>query len=631
DELDDPIRVMELAMVAGRATMSELGEPARAFDLYSKVLDIEPTHEEALVAMEALARDSDDRATLAKVLRRKADLLNDPVERFQTLGELGGVYTELDRFDDAIEAFRDAWLIDEQNTEVMDALMQLYEHISRWEEYVEMTDRMVGATDDPQAQYKYLMRAGQVSVDHLEQAERAIGFYERASFTFPEDLRVLEVLEPLYEATQQYDKLDDNLERQLAMATDVREQVRLLVRRAQVLHQYFERSEDAIELFAQAEALEPMSELIVSSLDELYRAEEKWADLFTLYHRQLEVVEEPALRADLSVEMANISATQLDDTQTAMQYLEFALQLDGAHLGALEVLQALHAQNGDYESVVHTMERRLQAVGEDVGRQVEILMQRAEVHVEHRQDSSSAASDYFAVLERAPEHVGAYEALRELLEANEAWNELYRLYGFQVERLEDAERKGVYVQMAELAQRTGDVPKRIEALEAAYQYDDADLEVVEPLLDAYIAGAMFESAEPLLESTIETLASKRRMKDVVRFYHLRGKLAQRRGDDAAALEAYESARRHDATYVPNLLSLGKMLFTSNPEDALKIFQTLMLNQMNIQDPGDKVDMFYHLGMIRMQNGDVRRAKDMFNRALGVDPNHEPSKQALGSL
>jgi Tfp pilus assembly protein PilF len=35
--------------------------------------------------------------------------------------------------------------------------------------------------------------------------------------------------------------------------------------------------------------------------------------------------------------------------------------------------------------------------------------------------------------------------------------------------------------------------------------------------------------------------------------------------------------------------------------------------------------------VRLQKDDARRAKDMFNRALGVNPDHEPSKAALANL
>jgi len=35
--------------------------------------------------------------------------------------------------------------------------------------------------------------------------------------------------------------------------------------------------------------------------------------------------------------------------------------------------------------------------------------------------------------------------------------------------------------------------------------------------------------------------------------------------------------------------------------------------------------------VRMHSGDARKAKDMFTRALSVDPNHQPSKDGLNAV
>ena len=204
--------------------------------------------------------------------------------------------------------------------------------------------------------------------------------------------------------------------------------------------------------------------------------------------------------------------------------------------------------------------------------------------------------------------------------------------GFRATIIPEDEKKQMYLDMSEVAKKLGDSERRIDSLEKAYNLDPSDLDVVSPLLDATIAAGEFDRAEPMLEQVINTLTEKRRMKEVVQFYHLRGKLAEQRGNQEEALEIYESARKIDATYVPNLLSLGKLLYMRQDWDsALKILQTLLLHQMSIKDPQDKLDMYYYLGQVRLQTGDARRAKDMFNRALGVDANHQPSRDALEQI
>jgi uncharacterized protein HemY len=81
-----------------------------------------------------------------------------------------------------------------------------------------------------------------------------------------------------------------------------------------------------------------------------------------------------------------------------------------------------------------------------------------------------------------------------------------------------------------------------------------------------------------------------------------------------------------------LLRLGKLHFKHEQwEKALKIFTTMLLHQMNIESTAQRVEIFYHLGVLRQKTGDARKARDMFNRALGLDPEHAPSRDALETL
>jgi tetratricopeptide (TPR) repeat protein len=237
------------------------------------------------------------------------------------------------------------------------------------------------------------------------------------------------------------------------------------------------------------------------------------------------------------------------------------------------------------------------------------------------------------VLEFIPTDEHAIRSLRGIYIELSAFGELYQIIDFEAAYIEDPERKlELYLEMSDVAKVQLDDPARqVDALEKARAIRD-DLEILEPLLDAYIRDGRVELAEPLLEAIIDNLTSERRMKDVVRFYHLQGKLAEQKGDESAAHDAYLAAHKIDASYIPNLISLGKLLYRAQDwDESLKIFQTLLLHQMSIKSEDDKVDVYYHLGMVRLNQGDGRRAKDMFNRALNIDSEHAPSREALQQI
>lgn len=631
-DLDDPIRQAELAAKAAAWSYNNLdGDLERAHRLYTLVFEIEPQNEDALLALEAIARRQEDDEALTELLAQKVELVSDPTTRFEAFKELGALYTKLDRPDDAINALRDASMIDPSSREICASLVDLYEATDSDVDLVDELERLVQLTPEQPEQLDLLVRIGKEASGRLQDNIRALDALERALAMAPRDIELLRKVEPLYAQTGQMDRQAEILDRQLELAESDDDRVKVMVRRAQIAYEFHGNAEQAIDLFQQAYQISPTSQIITDALDELYRKEERWHDLFNLYYAQLQQATEPDRRASLAVEMSMVANDFLGDSDTGLQYLDYALQVVPSHARSLEIKKTLLTGLERWAEVVDVLTLQFNAAT-DAEVQCALLLERAELLEQKLERLEDAVDGYVEVLNVDPTHVVAYQSLTTLLNKLDAWEQLYDVMSFRVDHIAEDDRKQMYLDMAVVAEKLGDTARRIDALEAAYKIDPADLDVVRPLLDAAIAAGQFDRAEPMLESVIQTLTEKRRMKDVVGFYHLRGKLAEQRGDSDGALTAFEAARKIDATYVPNLLSLGQAYYNRQDWDAaLKIFQTLLLHQMSIKDKRDKVNMYYYLGQVRLQLGDARRAKDMFNRALGVDPNHEPTKAAIASL
>ncbi len=637
DELEDPVRVVELASKAARWAFAILDEPERASHLYQMVLDIEPENEAALDALETIARQEDQPQALEAVLRRKADVLFDPDQRKRVMLELGEVRMRLEMFDKAIEAYREALTLDEADLEVLHQLVALFEITERYGELVDTLERLAGYIKDVDEQRLLYVRIGQYTRHFIDQPDRSIDAYRRALELDPGNANILLALEELFEQTEQWHNLLEIVEQELAKVDeaeddDQQERLRLYVKRAQVNFKQFGQTEQAIEDYQRAFAIQKDSPLVVDALDELYRSEGRWDDLMDLYREQLQLAGDEERLVELHIEMADISQAHLQNDEHALELLDMVLELRPRHDRALDVLQALRARRGEWEAVAAVIARKAEAAeGDD---KVALMLERADVFEQRLQQPAAAADVYVTILQTAPTHERALTRLKEIYAELGAFEELYAIREHEAAMAESEDDKvQVYLEMAELARTQLDDPQlRTEALEQAYALRPEALDIVEPLLDACIESQNFERAEPILANIIETLHNERKMQDVVRFQHLQGKLAEQKGDLDAAKEAYEAAHKVDATYIPNLLSLGKLLVrTEDWDSALKIFQTLLLHQMSIDDSEQKVDLYYYLGRVRLQKGDARRAKDMFNRALGIDSDHEPSKQALAEL
>ena len=635
EDLDAPVRLVELAERAAQWSLAILDESERASELYTMILDIEPENERALDALETIARREDRPLDLEKVLSKKSDVAFDPDKRRSALLELGEVRTQLEMFDEAIEAYQEALTLDEGDIEVMNELVGLFEITERYDDLVEILTRLANYEEDPDRRMLFYRRIGQYERQFLDRPHEAIDAFRKVLDMDPDNMDIARSLEELYEETDQSERLREMVELQLEEPEDLSESelVRLYVQRAKVNYEQFNDVMSAIEDYQRAFELENDSELVVDALDELYRAEQRWDDLVELYTQQMQIASDESRLVELHVKMANIHHEHLGDEQRAIELLDTVLDLRPHHLGALVVLEEIYAGRNEWGEVLDVIDRKIEAV-ETTDEKIELLLEKASVCLNAVGDNDRAADAYLRVLELDPTHDGAMDALEELYIETDAPGELYAVYEHKASVSDDDEVKvGIYLDMADLAgDKLSSVELRKEALKSAYQIKSADLEIVEPLLDAYIESGDLERAEPLLESTIEQLRDAREMKDVVRFEHLRGKLSQQKGDLEAAREAFEAAHKIDATYIPNLLSLGKLeVRLEEWEAALKIFQTLLLHQMSIEQSSDKVELYYNLGLVRKNMGDERRAKDMFNRALGIDSSHELSQQELQTL
>ncbi|HEX9507419.1 MAG TPA: tetratricopeptide repeat protein, partial [Myxococcales bacterium] len=88
----------------------------------------------------------------------------------------------------------------------------------------------------------------------------------------------------------------------------------------------------------------------------------------------------------------------------------------------------------------------------------------------------------------------------------------------------------------------------------------------------------------------------------------------------------------DATYLPALEGLGNSLVhTGRFDDALKVFQTILIHHRDDLTDLEVVEIYWQLGDIHQSLQQFDRAQNHFEKALAIDPGHETSLRALISL
>ncbi len=634
DGLEDDHRRLALAQKAGEWAELHVGDQRLAARAFRHVLDVDPADEQALRTLEKVAREEGDASSLAAVLKAKLELSDQEEDRLDLLRELASVQLQGDDAEGAIESLERLQEMEGVSRDRLETLAELYRKVGDDERRAEALERLM--EDEEDKPFDWLIELGELAVGSLEAPRRARKAFEEAREQQPDHPSVLQGLADVYEALDDWELLESILGRQiqlLEVSDEVdggAERIALHMRRGELRESKADDLAGAVEDYRSALEL-GADDAAFEALSQLFEENEGWDELLQLWewridHEELEQATERLL------EMASIAEMKLDDRQRAVDYLETVLNVVKGHEEALDRLERLHRDGEDWSSVVEVLDRRIAMASED-GDIQPLWEERARVLDEEAGKLAEAVEVYERLIAMEGDSEKADQWRQRRREIYEELGDGKGLYAIMEERLTTADEDDqieIYLEMAEVAQTyLSDAERRLSALESARAIAGDELTIVEPLLDAYIEAEALDKAEPLLASVIETLNDARKMKEAVRFIHLRGKLAEQRGDADAALEAYDEAQRIDATYIPNMLSRGRVLLESGDyEGAKKNFQVLLLHHTKIKDPAKKVAMYYHLGEARRHLGEERGARDMYKRALRIDSDHGPSQEGL---
>lgn len=632
---DPELRVSDLLQVADWSR-GRLRDPLRAAARFVEVLSIEPENARALDALEEIYADAEVWPRLAEVYRRKADLAFEADEKRQRLVQLAELCA--DRLGDATQAaaaWDDVLALDPSDNEALSALEALHEMHGNGQALFDTLRRRTEATYDATELAGIYRRMAVIARDDLGRPADATEALEKVLEYEPDDASVYDDLRALYANQQDWDRLQDVLVKALAAADSDDARMPLLAALSENAEVRLGRVDTAIEYQRQRLSISPADHGAMDALTRLYASSERWFDLVEALREHIETLDAVRDRGRLlalRTLLADIAHSHLQDADTAIESLNVVLDLEPDNARALTVLAQLYERSGEWSRCAETLTRALAHAAP--GQERADAQRRLGILCLERLDRPEEAR---AALESAVAESGDAQALDALVRLSEEQRNDAALFQWldararQVSR-DTSARAADWVRLATLHAAAGDAARRIECLEAATALNGQDARISDALLEAYIAAGRAADAEPVLRRTVERLKAERRFKEVFPYNFQLGRVAEERGDDLAALALYQECFDYDATYLPNLMRLGKLLFKLEMWDrSLKVFTTMLLHQNNIESAEQRVEIFYHLGVLRLKTDDARKAKDMFNRALGIDPDHAPSRAALESL
>ncbi|HEV7557493.1 MAG TPA: tetratricopeptide repeat protein, partial [Kofleriaceae bacterium] len=217
------------------------------------------------------------------------------------------------------------------------------------------------------------------------------------------------------------------------------------------------------------------------NLEVLAEALEKiaeWSELVEVRRRQLEAAATPADKASRASELARIYDNELGDADAAIRMLGIAQAAVPDEARQRELLRMLRAQTR-WADVVTALERELPSVrAGEVERQIEILLELAELRGTKLNRQPEAIQAYESVLERRSDHGVATAALEKLYESLGRDRELARLLESRAEATtEPVPRAQLFARVAQLRANRSDLDGSLAAYAASFRADPTNREV----------------------------------------------------------------------------------------------------------------------------------------------------------
>jgi len=637
DELPRGPLATRLYLVLARVQDKNLDDAAAAEAALRKILEFDPTNALALDALAStFARRGRDREYVV-ALEQKLEAAPSIEARKQILREISRTYVErLHDVDEGAAALMRALEL-EPDADTLAELAKLYRDQHMWGDLAATLSRARDLAPSLEERARIQVEVAQVQERDIGDEEAAVEAYREALELDPSAREAVDALERLYTRLNRPADLLAVYERQLELTEDYREKVRILFRSAAIWEDTYQNAANADACVEGILTLDPTNLQAIKTLERLRLAQGRWEDLVMVLERHIQLATEPEEQAELYVQLGDVYRDQLRRADRAVDAYQAALQALPSHRPAMHALGVLYERSGNWPFALEVLHQEAQVLGRSP-EAVEVLHRMGKINEEMLGDAATAKGWYAEALRIDPDHLLTLRALRGMHEGEQDWDSYEQVLAAEARATDEGPEKA----QAELALARFHSERREDVAAATHWYEEAirhQPELVDaalPLADLYIARESWDRAEEMLEVVVRQLKARALAdpeggveKELCRQVYRLGYVSEKLGRRDAALAHYEEAYQLDATYLPALEGYAHLLVQSKAYDqALKVLQTILIHHREDLTDLEVVEVYWQIGEVHTALGQMDRAQNHFEKALAIDPGHEPSLRAL---
>ncbi len=409
---------------------NRLGRPDRASDLALRAFELAPGD----ATVRAAARRHAERQRRFDVMARvfaaeAASASTPPREAALALCALARLEQErLGRPEQARAALEEARRIGGADPVVLDTLAASHEARGEWEAAADALRARGqalagGAPEAPAEIVSRNLRLAELYEERLGRAEEAAACHRVVLSIDPHDRSALAALGRFHARAGDWEGVLETFLAERDSAADGRERAQRCFKAGEVLEERLGRVEEAIQVYAEALALEPSLLAAHQALERLFERTGRFAELAALLEADLATTLQPEERIAILFRLARLHEDRLADLDAAARDCERILELAPEHVVALRTLAALHERAKRFSDLV-ALNERLCRQTTDPRKSIALMQRTAEVQEEHLGDATGAIATYERILHLDPTHLPALRALGRLYAFAGRWSEL---------------------------------------------------------------------------------------------------------------------------------------------------------------------------------------------------------------
>jgi tetratricopeptide (TPR) repeat protein len=646
----------------GSLTETQLDNPAGALDIFEDVLADQPDYAPALAAvsrfvddaehgpravqiLEPIHRQSGDWQALVQILEAKAGQLEDPFEQAETWREVGRLHEGPGR--DAGKAF-DVWskaLIAEPADEATRAEVdRLAEALDRWEAYIETCEQAAAAAEEPSLRGSFLRSVAETQDRELGDPRASIKTYRRLLEADPEAEQTLDDLEGLQVMVGDWEGLSWVYEQKLERAHEPDPRAELLCRLGGLWEEQLSNPERAVEFYQRAADEKPDDGAAYEALDRLFASANESERLAEVLERRMQLEEEPDVRVEVGMRLAELYEAQLGRPDAACDALQAVVEADPEHRGALQGLSRLYERQGQWPELVEVLQRRTDSAAHEAER-VELTHQLGNIMERELDDELSAIAVYGQILRIDAGHEPSVQALLRItkladyredaasvlepyLRSQERWNDLAMLLRLRADAMTDPQDKAEQlVALAEVHEHgRKDTNGALDALLQSIGERPEDEEILDR---AEILAAGLQRWSDLVEVLFAEASASL---DSMRGAALYGRVARICEDElkdlSKAIDAHERALSLLGDDSSTLETLDRLLQQTQQWDRV---HEVISRRLGLEG-ADRPTLLVRQGRLRAdQLGDYEGALGAYEKAMDQDPGRDDTLAAVRNL